>query len=199
MDEFGEFIEVAARGLFKLTCHQDPALLMEVDGGLIPLCPRCMGLHEAFFVCMIIPALARSWHISFSQRCVGFVLLPSLMLMPLHWLCVRWGLLSGGVESRLLTGMVTGLALGLLTTVYRQQFSRRPKGRNVTVGAGLLLTVVGVSSFALWVATHSMSRLTLIVWLMTSLLGNLLRLSWILITRFRALSCHTCNHSIIHR
>ena len=40
----------ACRILFGSFCHQDPSILMVVDGRLLELCPRCVGLHVGFLV-----------------------------------------------------------------------------------------------------------------------------------------------------
>lgn len=107
--------------VFGFLCHQDPGILMTVDGKEILLCPRCMGLHLGFSSSFILMALTISSRVKIIGRGAQLVFAMAIASMAIDWgLGGRFGLYAPTHLSRLATGLVTGSALGVLVISYRR-------------------------------------------------------------------------------
>jgi uncharacterized membrane protein len=139
----------ACQTLFGSFCHQDPSILMVVDGRLLELCPRCVGLHFGFITAFITATLSFRRGLVLSRTGSRVLLVLAVASLAFDWsVGGRLGLYAPGVHSRLLTGLACGSALAVLMTAYRSSLwsisvgaARGARARDV--GAVMLLSIAG--------------------------------------------------------
>lgn len=98
---------------FQFVCHQIPGRSPSIDGIQLAVCHRCLGIYLGFVVGVLVVPLA----VRGLLRLVRYDrILLALALVPisLDWSLGVLDLWSNSPGSRLLTGLVFGLAAGLI-------------------------------------------------------------------------------------
>ena len=100
--------------LLGFICHQDQTILLRDGENLIPLCPRCLGLHFGFFIALVVVK-------SFYQKPVNIykpqnilLIICSISLTGIHWLFGFLNIVEMDFSSRLFTGIVSGAGFFIL-------------------------------------------------------------------------------------
>ena len=144
-------LEEASRALFGCFCHQDPSILLTIDGQLVHLCPRCTGLHLGFIAAFIAASLWFRRGLVLSRMGARLLLLLAVASLALDWgVGGRLGLYAPTAHSRLLTGLACGSALAVLLVAYRSSLW------TISIGAARSaapLAVAGVMLLSLAVGT----------------------------------------------
>jgi uncharacterized membrane protein len=110
----------ASRILFGCLCHQDPSILLTIDGQLVYLCPRCIGLHLGFIAAFMAASVWFRRGLVLSRRGTRLLLLLAVASLAFDWgVGGRLGLYTPTTYSRLLTGLACGSALAVLLVAYR--------------------------------------------------------------------------------
>ena len=106
---------------FSHICHQDHSILINTEEGIIPLCPRCIGLHIGFIISYIVLRIAIGSQIKISRKLLSVFLFIGLGMMSLEWILAHYSILQSSLLSRLLTGLIAGSNFGLLLVLYRNE------------------------------------------------------------------------------
>ena len=110
----------ASRVLFGCFCHQDPSLLLTIDGQLVHLCPRCIGLHLGFIAAFVAASIWFRRVLVLSRMGTRLLLLLAVASLAFDWgVGGRLGLYTPTTHSRLFTGLACGSALPALLVAYR--------------------------------------------------------------------------------
>jgi len=110
----------ASRVLFGYFCHQDPSILLAIDGQLVCLCPRCIGLHLGFITAFIAASIWLRRGLVLSRMGTRLLLLLAVASLAFDWgIGGHLGLYVPTAHSRLLTGLACGSALAVLLVAYR--------------------------------------------------------------------------------
>jgi uncharacterized membrane protein len=174
-------LEKITGALFGLICHQDPAILMRVEGREFLLCPRCIGLHVGFLSSFIVMTLWTSGRIKIVPRTTRLLLAMAIGSMAVDWgLGGHLGLFTPTSFSRLTTGLICGSALSVLLTSYRRRMSVPWNGPTISLTG---LQTVGLICFSLCVGAGAV-MLNSWVFLSSLLL--------IVVIANAALAMHTC-------
>ena len=113
-------LEEVGRVLFGCFCHQDPSLLLSIDGQLVQLCPRCIGLHLGFAVSFMVGSLCFRRGLVLSRTGTRLLLAAAVASLAFDWVAGgRLGLYAPSASARLLTGLACGSALAVLLIAYR--------------------------------------------------------------------------------
>ena len=107
-------LEQIIKYLLGFICHQDKSILFELGGYLIPLCPRCLGLHSGFFITLIVINLFFQKPIDLNKPRNILVITFSIGLAGIHWLLGFFGIMEMNLASRLFTGLISGTGFCLL-------------------------------------------------------------------------------------
>lgn len=148
-------LEEASRLVFGAICHQDPCLLMEIDGRLLLLCPRCAGLHLGFLTAFTATTLWFGSRIRIAGRGAAAALVAAVGSMLVDWaLGGQMGLFTPSIHSRLVTGLACGSALAILLVAYRSSLAPRPQGVTISLTLG---QTVGVACFSVGLGVLAVS------------------------------------------
>lgn len=113
-------LEEASRILFGCFCHQDPSILLTIEGELVCLCPRCIGLHLGFITAFIAASTWFRRGLVLSRVGTRLLLLLAVASLAFDWgIGGHLGLYVPTAHSRLLTGLACGSALAVLLVAYR--------------------------------------------------------------------------------
>lgn len=159
-------LEEVGRVVFGCVCHQEPSLLLEFDGRLLLLCPRCAGLHLGFLTTF---AITRVWFgagVGLAGRGVRVVLVAAVGSLLLDWgVGGQMDLFTPSVHSRLLTGLACGSALAILLAAYRRSLVTRLPAvtTSLTLWQTLRLVAISAGVGVLAVSSHSWGFLTSIL------------------------------------
>jgi len=118
-----ESVEFIAHKLLGLICHQDPFIVLVVQGHPLPLCPRCTGMHTGFFIFILSMCLISDEFRLKLARINPFVVLLLISVTGIEWILANYHLFSSSTVSRLLTGFCTGTGIGLLLIIYQARQS----------------------------------------------------------------------------
>src|SRR5690606_33822273 len=98
---------------FAWVCHQQPERSFAVDGVPLALCHRCTGIFAGFVVGLgLMPVLRRP--LRRLARHARLLLVAALVPLTLDWGLGVAGLWASTPPSRMLTGLLFGLAAGLV-------------------------------------------------------------------------------------
>jgi uncharacterized membrane protein len=157
----------ASRVLFGCFCHQDPSLPLTIDGQLVHLCPRCIGLHLSFIAAFVAASIWFRRGLVLSRMGTRLLLLLAVASLAFDWGAGgHLGLYTPTTHSRLLTGLACGSALAVLLVAYRSSL------RTVSMGAAqnaasLAVACVMFASLAAGALFVTFSRWTLLTSLCT--------------------------------
>lgn len=102
--------------VFELACHQDPLRSYSVNGEVMAVCSRCIGIYGAFFIGVLgMPVTARYLPVRnklFLQLMTGVIVLNMLDVAG-----NLMGIWTNSMVSRLLLGTLFGITVaGYLTS-----------------------------------------------------------------------------------
>jgi uncharacterized membrane protein len=162
-------LEKVTKFIFGLICHQDPSVLMQVNGKDIYLCPRCIGLHLGFLISFVIMALSFKERIRIADMKSRIMLAVAIGSIGLDWgLGSYFGLYTPTHISRLITGLACGSALSVLFIYYRRDLTLPYNTQTVDatggkIGGIICATVVvgsAIVAFSNWAALSLVLLLT---------------------------------------
>ena len=108
--------------LLGFICHQDKSILFELGGNLIPICPRCLGLHSGFFITLIVIKLFSQKPINLNKPRNILVITFSIGLAGIHWLLGFLGIMEMDLTSRILTGLLSGTGFSMLLNSLKYKY-----------------------------------------------------------------------------
>lgn len=113
------FIERLCQAVFGWLCHQDLTFLNHVDGKPIWLCPRCCGLQLGLLFSFLAARFLNS-RIRAASCGTALILGAAAVALMADWLPGQLGSSFSSFLSRLLTGLSTGAAAGIMLLLYRR-------------------------------------------------------------------------------
>jgi uncharacterized membrane protein len=158
--------------VFGMICHQDPPRLMNIDGKQLPLCPRCSGLHLGFLISFVVVSMLVRDRILFKGKSNRLLLMVAVALTGVHWSLGQFGLAEPGAMSRLMTGLITGAALGITLQAYRRDLILPLTTQTDTFDKARTVGVIGVSSFLGFIVSNLDSWIALTTIIFFSVLIN---------------------------
>jgi len=112
--------------LLGFICHQHKSILIAIGENLIPLCPRCLGLHIGFFLSLIFINRIIQRRVNLNKLSNFFVITFLISLAGIHWILGALDILEMNSLSRFITGFVSGS--GLYVFLYSIKYdSRKPE------------------------------------------------------------------------
>lgn len=152
--------------LSGLICHQDKIILFTVGGYLIPLCPRCLGLHTGFFFTRLFSGLFPHKLVNLDGPTNLFMIVFIIGLTGIHWYLGFTGFLRADFISRILTGFISGAALGLFLNSMKNKF---PRHKTIMITRGKVLNILIIISLLI-IFLNTYQALLLIIF--ASVAGN---------------------------
>lgn len=125
-------------------CHQDKSILFTIGSYFLPLCPRCIGLHTGFFVTWLFSGLFPHKLKNLSRQPNLFILIFIISLTGIHWYLGFRGYLTTDFISRILTGFISGAALGLFLDSMKNKF---PNHKAISLTKGKIFFILIIISF----------------------------------------------------
>jgi len=123
-----EFWRAVLMVAFDPVCHQMPDRSFLVHGEQFAVCHRCYGTFAGMLLGSVLLPLARACDAVLYRR-AGIVILIALGIPGVDWLGGITGIWSNTALSRLLTGIVFGLAAGYyFARALSQAFTPRSAG-----------------------------------------------------------------------
>jgi uncharacterized membrane protein len=182
------FLKVLSEKYFSLICHQDHSILMSVKGEVIPLCPRCMGLHIGFTIAVIILMITVKNRIKISGSFSFIILTASLGLMVIEWTFAQFTIYQSTILSRLLTGLVAGSIFGLLFTIYKKGFTRSVYSGQTIINASRIVCLISMSIIGGVVIILSNNWTVIDISLLISVTANFILIIHTIMLRFKPFS-----------
>lgn len=150
-------LEEVGRTLFGCFCHQDPSLLLRIDGQLVQLCPRCIGLHIGFAVSFIVGSFLFMRGLVLSRTRTRLLPVAAVASLAFDWVVGgRLGLYAPSASVRLLTGLACGSALAIFLIAYRTSLwtisVTGGRGTAPSPVAGVMLAAVATGSLVVQVS-----------------------------------------------
>lgn len=136
---------------FGCICHQEPSRLMLVDGTEVPVCPRCIGLQTGFLVSFVLVSLSIRGRMKYEGKFCRFLLMFAIALTGIHWGLGQMGMIEPGIDTRLLTGLITGAGLGILFQSYRRGRFIPRSTPTVVVTSARVISVICLSALLVFV------------------------------------------------
>ena len=103
--------------LFHFTCHQNPELLVHLNGYTLPFCYRCGGIYLGVALSSpfigILQKLSWRWLLG-----LGLILITTV-----EWFLANSGFTASNMLSRSLTGFVGGMGLVVMLSQYIRRLS----------------------------------------------------------------------------
>lgn len=173
--------------LFGLICHQDPAILIELNGRTLMLCPRCTGLHVGFLLAWFSIWLSANGKLRVEGAFTKWFSLLSISFLFAEWFLAQVQVVSSSAESRYVSGLFAGAACLLLVVAYRNRMitssktSAKPNSVNLIVRtAAALLVGLLLSRLDSWFVVTAGLLLAVVCNFMFFLFTLLLRVKFIL-------------------
>lgn len=132
------------RVFLGLFCHQEPSILVKIDGRLIPLCPRCIGLHVGVTLGSIVMMHKTRTRMVILRKGMFAVLVLAVAGMIGHWFTGKLDLVGMDSFSRLVTGVVCGSSLSVLFTKYKNELTHSINTRFREIGIIDISTVISI-------------------------------------------------------
>lgn len=118
------FLKELSEGYFSLICHQNHSILLRIKGEIIPLCPRCMGLHLGFIITFCILTVFTKKLIRINSTTSFIILLTGLFTIGIEWSLAQFSIIQSTAFSRMFTGLFAGSVFGILTMIYKRKYTR---------------------------------------------------------------------------
>jgi len=200
LTQWGNSIQGFAELCFGMICHQDPLILMKIDGGVFQLCPRCTGLHLGVFLSFIVLSIVTHRRFRFEGTLARIVLALPFALILAHWLLLRLALWPPDAHSRLFTGLACGSAISFLLVAYRRDLLNRSPLAARNIGP-LQISLLAAFSVSVGLALVSYSGLTVLsaIVLVVVLLNGCVAIHTFLLLLSRSFKAHRKIPSTIER
>jgi uncharacterized membrane protein len=127
--------------LFSLICHQDPNILMEINGKSLMLCPRCTGLHLGFFFMLLVMLPLEKNSIKLKGRFFKWLCIAALAFLFFEWLLAQFDIISSTNTSRYFSGIFAGAAFCQFVLAYRSRMLYTDTCKEITSQLPLLLRI----------------------------------------------------------
>jgi uncharacterized membrane protein len=165
--------------LLGYICHQDKTILFGIGENLIPLCPRCLGLHAGFFLTLVFIKLLFQKPIDIDKPCNLFIIILSICFAGIHWSLGFFGLMEMNFTSRVFTGLVSGAGFYLLLNSLKYKFLQL--GSTVSAWSKILFVCLLVLSLCIILLDdYELFLLTILV-LVTSNMISIINFIWLII------------------
>lgn len=141
-------IGYVAGKLFGLFCHQDPSIMMQVEGKYILLCPRCLGMHVGFFISLIFFSVEKVKRVRFPGLIPAVIVTAGFCWLAIDWCLGQTSFYQATTISRLSSGLLAGVSFSVLYLIYYRNFVKRVRDtgsfscRSI-IGAIFLVSVGG--------------------------------------------------------
>lgn len=158
-------LEDLSRAVFGVVCHQHEHLLLEVEGRLLLLCPRCAGLQLGFLTAFAVTRIRFGRDVRIAGTGALVVLAAAVGSLLIDWgVGGQIGLFTPSHESRLVTGLLCGAALGMLLLSYRRGLAPRPAAglTDLTLGRALTAMALSVAAGVLSLSVQSWAFVTVL-------------------------------------
>lgn len=126
LSDWSTLIQTISNNLFGILCHQDPSILIQLQHKLILLCPRCIGLHVGFASSVFLFSIIARRYLLLSHRMLVTISI-AVLVTAIHWLLGTYNIVEQNSGSRLLTGVISGSAIGVLFLFYRSKIEMGSK------------------------------------------------------------------------
>jgi len=168
--------------LSGLICHQDKTILISVQGHLLPLCPRCLGLHTGFMFTLLFPGLIIQKLLRKEKPGTLLSILFIISITGIHWLAGYLKLIEPDTLSRFLTGLLSGAGLGILLKYIKHKYlqPQHKAGSDYSIIPGLL-------TLLLLIPLISIYEVLLIV-IMVMVIANIISITlylWLIINKMK--------------
>ena len=145
-----ESIDFMIHKMLGLICHQDPSIILYVQGHSMPLCPRCTGMHIGFFLGIVSIWLFRDSVWQRLARINTIMVFIPVSIMGMEWFLSNCNLISSNTTSRLLTGFLGGLGICVFLIIYQNRHSLQitailNKKIVLLISPGLLILILALS------------------------------------------------------
>lgn len=166
-------------------CHQDKTILISLQGHLLPLCPRCIGLHTGFFLTLLFPGLILQNMLKLEKPGIMLSILFIISLTFIHWLAGYFKLIEPDTLSRFLTGMLSGTGLGVLLKYIKHKYLQQQTGTvmNYSVIPGLITLVLLVPL----ISTYEVLLVTIMVMVISNTI-SIIRYLWLIFNKLKILN-----------
>lgn len=114
-------VTTLADTVFGLVCHQEAGRLFHMNGTVVPLCPRCIGMHGGFFATVLLLGCLYGRENTCRRNDVWLVPLAASFatLTGVEWLFESQQIIPSDISLRLLSGTISGAGGGTLFAIYR--------------------------------------------------------------------------------
>jgi uncharacterized membrane protein len=114
-------LQIITKNLFGIICHQDPSVLMKINGKVFLLCPRCVGLHLGFLYTFLLTAVYTKKQTRIQGKYSILIIIIAIGLMLTDWTLGQIGLFTPTNTTRLVTGTLGGASLAILAITYYRE------------------------------------------------------------------------------
>lgn len=114
-----QYISLFAEYLFSMFCHQNPSLLLNINGGELPVCTRCSWQYIGAFMAFVVLSAAEDRPIPWA---VGIALVAAAFL---EWLTANIGWRVSTTSTRSLFGLLGGAGGAIILYYYGKYISYR--------------------------------------------------------------------------
>ncbi len=178
---YSQVLERLSTQVFGLMCHQDPSLLLHIEGQAFPLCPRCVGLQIGFFVtCAALWLIIRREPIRLSST-AKLILVFALGALAVDWGLGQLGILDPTLVTRLVTGLLGGSALAILGRIYAAGRTRSLSSKSEYVDSKHVAVIMLASLAAGTASVVQGDRIVMLVVVVGSVLANAAILVWLIL------------------
>lgn len=181
---FKYLLKARSEKIFSLICHQDRSRLIRINDHLIPLCPRCMGLHFGFFttVCMLMAFTRKRIRICRGSSLYLLIFLSSLT--GIEWSLAQLSIIRSTTSCRLLTGLATGSVFGILFITYKRGFILPASFEYQLINVPRITAIITVLLTGVTMIMISNSWMIIEIILLVSVIANFIIIIHTLILRF---------------
>ena len=181
---FRNFLKVKSERVFSIICHQDHSRLLLINNEMMPLCPRCMGLHAGFFVVVCILMVFTRNRIRICGGLSLYLLIALLSLTGIEWSLEQLSIIRSTAFSRLLTGLLTGSVLGILLIAYKRGFILPASSKYQLINVPLITSIITVLLSGTAIVMLFDSWLMIDIILLISVAANFIIIIHTIILRF---------------
>ena len=100
---------------FTMLCHQDPLRSFSLNGSVMAVCSRCIGIYGAFFVSVVLMPVLAHFSLPGSMVLLKFVI-GVILLNIIDVLANSFSVWTNTLHSRFLLGILIGSTTALFLT-----------------------------------------------------------------------------------
>jgi len=116
---------------FSFICHQQPERSFHVEGEQFAVCSRCFGVYLGLLLGFVIYPLWRN--ISEIEPLPRFWLFLSLIPVTIDWSLTIFGIWENTQLSRLITGLILGVACAIFIVPALVEIARNLSRRKIRI------------------------------------------------------------------